>query len=243
MGTVKILRLMLLYLQSILVIHGELITYQLRPQYWIPRDNVTVAEWYSFQNHDSCVKSINYAKDGNKTYLGWMLTNHKAEFLYSVLFERYTQDDRCRMDRAPAFETRKMIFMAEDQFMILIKGCFIINDRQYKGMFVLMEDNWKKSFVNDGIASFNIAHTFNEFNQLSNQSEILENCWPLECLTFGEYCQNNDNDSDMNQHQEIEVANMETICIIIVSIIILTVAGILCNILYRININSDLVLN
>lgn len=179
--------LIILHLQPIIEVKAEVIKYEIHPQYHIPSAIVQT----DFPNLHPCITSINYAKNGNITYLGLRINN--TEYIYSEVHKRYNQDDDlCDLDAQSILRTREMIFIADDnQFMMLIKGKFKINYRSYTGVLVLMEDNWRSPLLENGLAYFNISHTVNQsYNLMDHTNAIVNYVEPHDCNNMVKYCAN-----------------------------------------------------
>lgn len=226
MSSFKIFRafIIILSLESIEV-KGEVIKYEIHPQYYIPAANVTI----DFPNLHPCITSINYAKNGNKTYLGLMI--NKTEYIYSEVHKRYNDDhDLCDLDARSILQTRKMVFLADDgQVMMLIKGKFKIHYRLYSGVLVLMDDNWLSPFFENGLAYFNISLMggFNQSHVLSDHSNIIENyIQPHDCNNMVKYCKNALSDGEIN-------FGVEMVLFLGVFSILLVVTCALCMIWYN----------
>lgn len=180
--------LIFLHLQSIIRVKCQLRKYELHPQYFIPTEELVI----SIPKLDVCISSFKYAEDATKIYLGLMSLN-QTEYIYAEIYQKYninTTNSSCALDDRTMINSRNKIFIQLNQFMILINGCFKINNFIYEGVLVLMEDNWQIPFLQIGINHWLNISTFNKSNLVIGRSKKLESCHIADCTGFGKNCLN-----------------------------------------------------
>lgn len=211
--------LIFLLLQSIIKVNCELRKYDLYPQYFIPSEQVEA----SITKLNPCISSFELARNGKTTYIGLMSLN-KKEYIYAEQYKKYNQNENsCDLDDGSIVNSRKFYSDSGEQFMILINGCFKINNFSYDGVLVLMEDNWNTTFLRMGVNHY--QQKFNQSNVLvqrtDQRSKTFENCQTANCTDFGKNC--------TNILEDLETFfKIEIICFLIVLAIIVMVCWSTC---------------
>lgn len=125
-----------------------------------------------------CVQSYSYGKDGNKTYIGFRAID---QFVYAEVNEKFMS--KCIFYSHPL----QMLYKNQDNILIIISGCLLLNGYQNNGTFVLMPANWTKEFLLEGLTHFNITQKFDQFSIMSingNTDDMVKTCLHESCPNF-----------------------------------------------------------
>lgn len=174
-----------------------------------------------------CAQSFRFVRNNNKNYLG--IKSYETEYTYGEVNSASDQKQSC-IFTSPDYGKKDVFYSSKagsDDFMFVINGCFILNDKtkNFTGLLVLMKEDWRIDFLKEGLQYLNISqyNEYIDYNAFSHQSPNLTHCTKPSCKILKQLA--NDNCSN-NLSRLLQVYDdKELYLFLIISPVILIVFG------------------